>query len=200
MLKEKFETLCRNFSKNEELIDELWEEIETEHSKKTRHYHTLQHLENIYRELEKVKITALLEFTIFYHDIVYDASRNDNEEESAKLCKQRLLQLNLPMKLIKEITQLINETRTHKTSSQTNALFLDADLAILGSSNYEQYTKNVRQEYSVYDDATYLTGRKKVLKMFLDKKRIYMSKYFYEQYENKARKNLEQELRTLCSL
>lgn len=79
MLKNKFKTLCQNFSKDEKLITELWQEIKTAHSEPTRYYHTLTHLEHIYKELDTFKLSPLLEFAIFYHDIVYDAKQNDNE-------------------------------------------------------------------------------------------------------------------------
>ena len=94
------------------------------------------------------------------------------------------------------------ETKTHETSNSENKLFLDADLAVLGSATnlYDIYAQNVRKEYAFYSDEIYKTGRKKALKMFLKKEKIYISQYFYEQYEDKARKNLKQELKKLCSL
>jgi len=83
MLKTKFKTLCQNFSKDEKLINTLWKEIKIAYSQPNRHYHTLKHLEQFYIEL--VLIDTVTAFAIFYHDIVYDASRNDNEEKSATL-------------------------------------------------------------------------------------------------------------------
>ena len=202
MMKNTFKTLCQNFSKDTTLIQKLWEEIQIAHRQKHRYYHTLTHLEHIYQELEVVGLSPLLEFAIFYHDIVYEPSRNDNEEQSALFCEKCLLELNVSKELIKEVIQLIRETKTHEASSIDNALFLDADLSILGSSqkSYEQYIQNVRKEYALYDEATYTKGRKKVLKMFLTKEKIYKSKHFYALYEEKAHKNLEQELKKLCSL
>ncbi len=85
MLKTKFITLCQNFSKDKALISSLWQEIQLVYSKPTRHYHTLKHLEEIYKELQSFNLTPLLEFAIFYHDIVYDVKRDDNEEQSALL-------------------------------------------------------------------------------------------------------------------
>ncbi len=80
----------------------------------------------------------------------------------------------------------------HKASCELNALFLDADLSILSSSKkrYKEYTQNVRKEYAFYDDTTYFLGRKKVLEIFLDKERIYESRYFYDKYDRQARVNI----------
>ena len=190
MLKEKFETLCRSFSQDEELISKLWEEIKTFHTKENRYYHTLQHLEHIYKELEVFELIPYLEFAIFYHDIIYDTSCNNNEEQSALLCTKRLLQLNVPTALIKKVILLIHETKTHKASSITNALFLDADLAILGAKNYKAYIIGVQKEYAIYDTATYFRGRKEFLKSFLEKEKIYMTKHFHTKYDKKARVNM----------
>jgi len=192
MLKINFITLCQNFSKDKALISSLWQEIQLAYSETTRHYHTLKHLEEIYKELQPFRLTPLLKFAIFYHDIVYDVKRDDNEEQSALLAKKRLEELSAPSMFIEKISQLIIETKIHKASSKLNALFLDADLSILGSSQkrYEEYTQNVRKEYAFYDDTTYFFGRKKVLERFLDKERIYESRYFYDKYERQARVNM----------
>jgi len=192
MLKNKFRTLCLNYTKDEKLISKLWLEIFHEHSKVTRHYHTLTHLEHIYQELEALEVTPLLAFAVFYHDIIYYASHNDNEEQSAFLAQKRLTVLNVPKELNKKVFQLIIETKTHQASSEENSLFLDADLTILGSATeaYEKYTQQVRKEYAIYDDPTYFRGRKQVLKMFLEKDRIYKSKHFHNKYEKQARVNI----------
>ena len=197
MLKNKFQTLCQNFTNSHNLVNTLWQEIEKRHTESTRHYHTLKHLEQFYTELPK--LDAVTEFAIFYHDIVYDASRNDNEEQSALLCEKQLTLLSVNSELIQETVQLIIETKTHEPSSKRNALFLDADLAIVGASTevYGEYTQNVRREYAIYGNDVYNEGRKKVLMHFLEKKRIYMSDYFYEKYEQKARRNLESKFLSL---
>ena len=192
MIENKFKTVCQNFSKDTELISQLWQEIKTAHSQPPRQYHTLTHLEHIYRELKALDLTPHLEFAIFYHDIVYDVKQSDNEEQSALLAKKRLAQLNVPNEENDKVFQLIIETKTHKASSEENKLFLDADLSILGSheKTYRHYAQNVRKEYAFYDDVTYAKGRKKVLKMFLSKERIYESKHFYDKHEKQARVNI----------
>ena len=190
MLKTKFQTLCQNFTHNQNLIDRLWQEIAEAHSQPNRYYHTLKHLEDIYKVLPK--LDTVTEFTIFYHDIVYDVLKANNEEQSALLCEERVHLLGVESELITEVTQLIVETKRHKTTSKRNALFLDADLAILGSSKevYSLYTQNVRQEYAIYSDEIYKEGRRDVLRHFLEKESIYLSHYFYTKYEQQAQENI----------
>ena len=192
MLENRFKSLCQNYTQNKTIISKLWHEILQKHTAPWRHYHTLTHLENIFQELKHLEITPLLAFTTFYHDIVYEASRNDNEEHSALLAQRRLRELNVPKELTQKVFQLIIETKTHHASSKEHELFLDADLAILGSNEkaYSNYTQQVRKEYAIYDDATYFHGRKRVLKMFLEKEKIYQTQYFCDKYEKKARVNM----------
>lgn len=199
MLEDKFQILCKPFSQNEQVIAQLWRELKVAYSKPTRYYHTLQHLEHIYKELEPFELSPLLEFAIFYHDIVYDVKQNDNEEQSALLAQKRLTQLTLPQELNKQLFELIVETKTHKSSSKENRLFLDADLAILGDNyvEYRNYICNIRKEYTIYNDEIYNSGRMKVLEKFLEKEKIYQSEYFYEKYEKKAKYNLGKEYKEI---
>ncbi len=55
VLKETFIELLTNFTNNESLKNELWNEIEKNYASKKRHYHTLQHLGNLLAQLTDVK-------------------------------------------------------------------------------------------------------------------------------------------------
>ena len=178
---------------NKRLIDSLWCEIHTQYSEPHRDYHTLKHLEQIYKELEALTLDPIVEFTIFYHDIIYDVEKNSNEEQSALLASKRLKELKVERSLINDVTQLILLSKQHEpTDIQKYQLFLDADMTILGSSPaaYEQYTQSIRKEYSIYSDNTYNHGRRKVLLHFLKKSKLYQSEYFYHKYEEQAQKNI----------
>ncbi|WP_197086211.1 hypothetical protein [Sphingobacterium sp. IITKGP-BTPF85] len=89
ILKETFVGLLKNYTKDEQLIASLWREVEAYYGDTLRHYHTLDHLENLLLELtavkEKIKNWEALLFTLYYHDIIYDASKQNNEDESAHL-------------------------------------------------------------------------------------------------------------------
>ena len=199
MLEDKFKLLCQNFTHNTKIINQLWLEIEREYSSKNRYYHTLRHLQSIYKVLEPFKLDTLLEFSIFYHDIIYDVKASNNEEQSAFFAKKSMKQLNVPTKLQEEVFNLIIETKTHQTNCEENALFIDADLAILGSSkkNYQEYILNIRKEYAHYSDKIYKNSRKKVLESFLKEERIYKSKHFYEYFEEQAKSNIKSEINSL---
>ena len=87
MIEKVFTNLTRQYTSDDKLINKLWNEISTAYSKSNRYYHTLQHLESLLRYLEDVKhqITnwnAVL-FALYYHDIVYNVLKHNNEEKSA---------------------------------------------------------------------------------------------------------------------
>ncbi|MCC3217585.1 hypothetical protein LIV57_20185 [Chryseobacterium sp. X308] len=203
-LKNYFETLCSSFSENKQLIDSLWNELETRYSEKGRHYHNLLHLENMFSELEAVKseisdFTAI-SFSVFYHDVIYDASSKSNEEKSAAKAEKRLGELHLNKDRISLISAQILATKSHQRcdDEDTNYL-LDADLSVLGKDfkTYLEYTQNIRKEYSIYPDFLYKPGRKKVLKHFLELESIFKTEYFKERYEARAKENIAAELQLL---
>ena len=72
MIKDKYLNLIKKYSDDESFNSECWNEIENNYSAKTRYYHNLEHLENMFRELDKVKSNVkdldTLSFAIYYHD------------------------------------------------------------------------------------------------------------------------------------
>jgi len=201
MLRETFIHLLCQYTSDKSLIDELWNEIERAYSHKKRHYHTLTHLEKLLTQLLLVKSEITdwntILFTLYYHDVVYKASNSDNEEQSAILAGKRMTQLAIPEEQIRECKDQIRATKSHlhNTSSNTN-YFTDADLSILGQDwdAYTNYFKGVRKEYSIYPDFLYNPGRKKVLNHFLSMDRIFKTDYFYNKFEETAKRNLRREL------
>jgi predicted metal-dependent HD superfamily phosphohydrolase len=169
-----------------------------------RHYHTLQHLQQMLNVLEPVKAQFsdydTLLFALFYHDIVYRVSRKDNEEKSAALARERLSALAYSPAGIERCRQMILATKGHTASADPDIdLFTDADLSILGSSSaqYRTYAAKVRREYGIYPNMVYNPGRKKVLQHFLEMPFIFKTLYFRAAYESSARQNIQQELDTL---
>ena len=167
-----------------------------------RHYHTLQHLEDVYASMAEVWTQldgpdAVL-LAIVYHDIVYQATRSDNEERSAELMRARMqLHVGLPAHLVDRAANHILATKDHAQNAAPDTdLFTDADLSILGShaDRYAAYANEVRREFRIYPDLLYRPGRRKVLKHFLDMPQIFKTVYFRERFEEQARINLNAEL------
>ncbi len=204
MLEKTFTALLTNYTDNDSLKKELWSEIEANYSRENRHYHTLEHLENLLIQLTKVKAEIknwdTILFTLYYHDIIYDSLKSDNEEKSAQLAEKRMNQISVDKNSIELCVNQILATKSHLASSNRDInFFIDADLSILGQpwATYLVYCKNIRQEYSSYPDLVYNPGRKKVLNHFLHMERIFKTDIFHLQYENQAKLNLRLEIELL---
>lgn len=203
-LKQTFIETTSQYSSDSALIESLWSEIESRYSEVHRHYHNNSHLEALHSLLLEIKNSAAdwdcILFTMFYHDVVYDVSKNDNEEQSAELAEKRLRSVSFPEERISRCKTQILATKGHSQSSDNDTnLFTDADLSVLGREwkIYEEYYKNIRMEYSIYSDSQYKEGRAKVLRYFLDLDKIYKTEFFHQRFESAARENLTRELKTL---
>ncbi len=204
MLKNTFISLIANYTNSDILIDELWIDIEKKYSTKNRYYHTLNHLENLLKELLKVKGEIenwnVVLFTLYYHDIIYSSVNSNNEEKSAEYAEIQMNKLSIKVGLITSCKRQILATKSHSLSTEKDTnYFIDADLSVLGGSweIYQEYCKNVRKEYSIYPDFIYNKGRKKVLTHFLEMKRIFKTDFFYKKYETQAKQNLQKEITLL---
>lgn len=203
-LQEKFMELCLHYTKDRDLVQAMWLEIEKKYSGKGRHYHNLFHLESMFLELENVKSHIkddhAVSFSVFYHDVIYDASSKSNEEKSASFAVERLQKIGLNPDMLSKIEARILATKSHHKSDDTDTNYLlDADLSILGkdSADYFDYTRKIRKEYALYPDILYKPGRKKVLKHFLELESIFKTEDFRDKYEQQARENLAVELNLL---
>lgn len=200
-IKHIFTALVLRHTTNTEMTEKLWHEIEKAYTAKGRYYHNLTHLENMYAQLESVKDLvsdwdALL-FSLFYHDVVYDASKKNNEEKSADFAVKRLVEINYPQEKISLCHEQIMATKQHSLSANADTnLLTDADLSILGApwASYEAYSSNVRREYSIYPDFLYKPGRRKALVHFLEMETIFKTEYFKTRFEAAARENIRLEI------
>ncbi len=78
------------------------------------------------------------------------------------------------------------------TAPRDAAAIRDIDLAILGAprDRFDAYEAAVRHEYAFLPDPDWRRGRSRVLKMFLDLPRIYLTDAFRDRLEARARRNL----------
>lgn len=205
MLTDIFLQLVKKYTNDHELANNLWLEIFTKYSEPKRHYHTIDHLKNMLRDLNEVKDKIedwdTILFAVFYHDIVYKAYSSSNENDSAKLAMQRLSDLGYPAPKIAKCANMILATKQHKLSDDNDTNYLlDADLAIFGqpAEEYQKYSEQIREEYTLYADFMYKSGRKKALQNFLQMEAIFKTDHFYKKYETQARMNISSELEELA--
>lgn len=203
-LKSTFQQLFTKYRLSNSEIKKAWKEINIHYCDPHRYYHTLAHLRGLFAALNahKTQLTdwEVVQFAVYYHDIVYEVGRNDNEEQSAAWVERIMQLLNIRPDRIDRCKKHILATKGHEKSDDNDTnLFTDADLSILGADpgTYGQYCSAIRKEYAVFQEPVYNEGRIRVLKKFLEMPHIYKTEPFQRKYEQTARTNLANELKSL---
>jgi len=181
------------------------DELRQRYAQPQRHYHTLAHVEAVLRHLRHLcapdPIPRDVELAAWFHDAVYEPTRNDNEVQSAELARQLLSASGERPSVIEEVRRLVLLTRTHAPSDddRNGAVLCDADLAILAAApqEYDDYAAQIRAEYSHVPADAFVTGRAQVLERFLARPRIFHTTRAYEAWEGRARANVEREVEEL---
>lgn len=177
------------------------EELVAAYTAPGRHYHNLAHIEDCLAALARVDgLSAaereILAEAIWWHDVVYDPTRSDNEELSAQLAEQ-----HVRADIGAEVACLIRLTRTHEVlpDDRLGAILISIDLSILGAepARYDAYAAAIRQEFIHVGDADYRAGRAGVLRRFAARQVIYPDAEFAARYDQRARENLARELASL---
>ena len=203
LLQNYWDQLLLRYTDNEALIEEGYQMINASYTEPHRQYHNLEHIDTMIFLLQKyahhITDVDAVAFAIFFHDIVYDVKQQDNEELSALAARAFLQRTSFPAERIAQVMAFIRATKTHLNTSNDTDLdyLLDFDLAILGTEprQYFTYAQQIRDEYRMYSDTQFKTGRKKVLAHFLALPAIYKTAIFREEREAMARENLDTELR-----
>ncbi|RYD57985.1 MAG: hypothetical protein EOP56_06855 [Sphingobacteriales bacterium] len=196
--------LCLMHSQDDVAINRYWQDLSGQYRDGKRYYHNLEHIASVVKQLLSCKQIidnwdAVL-FAAFYHDVIYDTGRNDNEEQSAFFAVDRLRNIGVDEVVIHNCKEYIVATSNHDKSADSDCnIFVDADLSILGTpwNEYLQYSENIKKEYAHVPDALYRPGRSAVLMKFLEREQIFNSKFFFEKYERQAKENIRKELELL---
>lgn len=188
------------------LPQSIAENLIIRYAEQHRAYHTLQHLQECFHQFERVSQLCRqpdeVALALWFHDAVYDTRAHDNEEKSAELAVEVLIKQKLLPAKIERVRKMIMAT-THQALTQDNdtALLMDIDISILGAppARYSQYELQVREEYCWVPDALYNSGRRNVLKHFLEQPSVYASEFFRQELEAQARINLTGSINALNS-
>ena len=195
-----FSNLCMNLLKieNKNDVDYWWHEILENYTKKWKFYHNLNHVYsfvNLFEKYNKFINNYKNEFliSIYFHDIIYIPSRNDNEEESINMFNKFYNEVK-PNNLNKEkVIEFIAETKNHSLSKDYDFeldLFLDMDMQIVADENWEDYENKIRKEYCFVDETEYKNKRRQFLQSLVNKNRIFRTQIFYDTYEQIAKNNI----------
>ncbi|WP_437787643.1 HD domain-containing protein [Sorangium sp. So ce1097] len=190
------------------LPEPLWRAVCAAYGEPGRAYHDLDHVRDVlarvgevardvgWRRPREVFLAALL------HDAVYAPGRHDNEARSAELAREAIARW-LPGEGIDAelVERLILLTARHGALAaadvdEEEALFLDCDMAILGSdpAAFDAYDRAIAAEYGAVPPELYAAGRRRFFERLLAAERIFLSPYFRARLEERARDNLRRKL------
>jgi predicted metal-dependent HD superfamily phosphohydrolase len=173
-----------------------------------RHYHDERHLDDCLWRLDQIHDLSeterrLLRWAILWHDSVYDPTRTDNEELSAERAFGELAGCGVAEETAAEVARLIGLTSGHRVEpgDRLGAILVSIDLSILGADpeRYRSYAADVRREYAHVGDEAWQAGRAAVLKRLLEANPLYPEPSLGAELEEQARRNMEEELRSLAA-
>jgi predicted metal-dependent HD superfamily phosphohydrolase len=171
-----------------------------------RPYHNWRHISNCLIELDEYKKSLKRETVLFddkeldfveialnYHDCIYNPADTQNELLSANRAFIDMKGLGFIDPYAAKVRDLILLTKhTENCNYLIGQVMMDIDISIFGShpNIFKEYNIAIRNEYSFIPDSIYNVERIKVLSFFLAKPTIYQTSYFYNLYEEQARKNI----------
>jgi predicted metal-dependent HD superfamily phosphohydrolase len=173
-----------------------------------RHYHGVRHVAWVVRHVETISndhpvddIDSVVA-AAFFHDVVYDPTRHDNEAESAAMAARAVGEIGWSDAACRRVRDLVMATATHDLDGVDGdtAVLLAADLAVLAAepSRYAEYATAVRREYAHLDDDTWRIGRAGVLRALLARPCLFAPDLELDEWERRARANLTSELASLA--
>lgn len=192
-------------------VDSLSQDIFYTYTSAERYYHNINHIYKMLNNFDdfmrcsgcadQIKNINDFAFAIIMHDYVH-GTIND-VADSVQKAKEFLQKIDLKYDT-KYVENLINATDYNKCvkTDFDGQLIQDLDLNTLGADyiEYDKYSNQIRCEYIQYPDSVFYKERIKVLNNFLNRKYIFNTKYYRDNYEYIARANLIKELSKIVPL
>ncbi|HEX2072971.1 MAG TPA: metal-dependent phosphohydrolase [Geodermatophilus sp.] len=181
-----------------------WAAVMAAWSEPHRRYHDLRHLAAVLGLVGELAEAATdpdaVRLAAWYHDVVYDPRRADNEQRSAERARVGLRGL-VPDDRVEEVARLVLLTAGHDPADDdaNGAVLCDADLAVLAGppEAYAAYASAVREEYGHLSDHAFTAGRIAVLEHLLALPTLYRLPAVAERWTSPARANMTAELTLL---
>lgn len=181
-----------------------YEELIARYSEPHRKYHTVRHLDECFGKLAEIRSKAAhpteVEVALWFHDAIYEKRSTQNEAKSAELASSKVRAAGGSPECAERISALIMATRHAAVPQGDDAkVLIDVDLAILGASpeRFDEYERQVREEYSWVPGFLFKKERKRILTEFLARPAIFNTELFRERYESQARENIQRSITRL---
>lgn len=207
-LKTRFENTLRRLGATGD-INNAFNTMISDYQHPPRFYHTIDHVADVLAHLdfatkhvgdinqipadERQNFIDMVELAIWYHDVVYDATRHDNEALSADNMAGAAKTLGISDDIIRQAKDAILITAHHADAkTMAEKIIVDCDLHVLGI-DWDKFANNsalIRREYAHVPDDAYVQGRAKGLSTFITPDGIYKTDAFRARYEKKAVENI----------
>ncbi|CAM9371006.1 unnamed protein product [Discosporangium mesarthrocarpum] len=197
--------LCQTLGVGETVSQRWWDVIEGHYRESSRYYHTLKHVEDMLEDLDRLEGLSrpdLVQLSIFFHDLIYEARSGTNEEDSAKMFEMFADEAGLDPSNVATVLAYIIATKKHDVLGSDDhdlRAFIDLDMAVIGREHdaYMTYAQQIRAEYAHVPHTVYCHKRAEVLRAFLKQPKIYATKSFQISLEARARSNVATEISLL---
>jgi predicted metal-dependent HD superfamily phosphohydrolase len=191
------------------LPDALVAELAAAYGEPHRAYHNATHIAELLRWFDRVADDigwhqpAEVYLAILFHDAIYNPAAKDNEARSAAWARSADLtggELGPGVAVDRaRVAELIELTARHgslTTADHDAALFLDSDMAVVGSAAeaFTGYDAAIATEYAHVPHDRYRAGRRAFLGMLAAKPRIFYTDYFHARLDAQARENIARAL------
>jgi predicted metal-dependent HD superfamily phosphohydrolase len=179
-----------------ELPPALAAELTAAYAEPQRAYHDASHIAEVLGWFDRVADDigwldpATIYAAIVFHDAIYVPGAADNEARSAAWLRASALPCDLARGA--ELVELTKRHGSRIDADRDAALFLDSDMAILGAepAAFDRYNAAIAREYSAIPADAFRAGRATFLASVLALPRIFISDYFHDRLDARARANL----------
>lgn len=168
-----------------------------------RAYHTLQHLQECLAQADVIERLAEhpgeVLLALWFHDAVYDPRGRDNEALSADWARE-VVERQGDAAMGDRVHRLVMATEHHAVPVTLDArVLVDVDLSILGAApdRFDEYERQVREEYGHVPGLVFRSKRRSVLQGFLDRPAIFGTDAYAERLEAQGRENLRRSIARL---
>ena len=163
-----------------------------------RHYHTLDHIEHCLGMFEQcshlVERPDALELAIWFHDIILQPGRHDNEARSADYYLELTdgIQSDDTRHLVSRL--IMNTLHNGDSIEDADGIYMvDIDLSSFGLpwEDFLRDSRNIRAENPQLSDSQYFINQTGFQRSLLARERFFLSDFFYQRFEKQARANVE---------
>jgi len=206
VLRDRFVALWRRHQRAgaRDAADSVWHEVETRYAETHRHYHDLRHVAHCLQQLDlagdRVAELDQVETAIWFHDAIVVPGRADNEQRSADLFCALAGPLMDPG-FVSAVVDLVLFTTHRTTPADVDHQFIcDIDLSSFGSP-WEDFLANSRAIEAEFPGsrAEYVRREITFLESLLRRPRIFLTNFFHDRCEARARENIRRFLAMLAT-